>query len=122
MKANKLIALCAAAVLASGTFAGAQTPDAAGPEGWHHHGPPNITEMLTHALNLTDAQKAQVQAKVAAVQPQLDAIREQARKQADVIINQLHEQIRPLLTAEQQKRLDAIQTLRDTRPDGAGPE
>lgn len=121
MKANTLIALCAAAVLAGGTILGAQTAKADGPE-WHHHGPPNITEMLTHTLNLSTAQQAQVQAKVAAVQPQLDAIREQARKQADAIIKQLHEQIRPLLNAEQQKRLDAIQTLRDTRPEGPGPE
>ena len=121
MKAHKLITLCAAAVLAGGTIAGAQTPDTDA-RGWHHHGPPDITEMLAHTLSLSDAQKAQVQAKVAAVQPQLDAIHEQARKQADVIIKQLHEQIRPLLNTEQQKRLDAIQTLRDTRPDGAGPE
>ncbi len=121
MKANKLIALCAAAVLAGGTIVGAQSAKADGP-GWHHHGPPNITEMLTRSLNLSTAQQAQVQVKVAAVQPQLDAIHEQARKQADVIIQQLHAQIRPLLNAEQQKRLDAIQTLRDTRPDNAGPE
>ncbi|HEX3816727.1 MAG TPA: periplasmic heavy metal sensor [Chthoniobacterales bacterium] len=121
MKANKLIALCAAAVLAGGTIVGAQIAKADGP-GWHHHGPPNMTAMLTHSLNLSTTQQAQVQAKVAAVQPQLDAIREQAHKQADAIIQQLDAQIRPLLNADQQKRLDAIQTLRETRPDGAGPE
>ena len=119
MKTSKLpiTALCAALALVSGQLARAQGPEDSGPP-MLHHGPPNITERLTHALNLTDAQKAQVQAKVAAVQPQLDAIRKQAHEQADAIIKQLHEQIRPLLNAEQQKRLDAIQTLRDTRPEG----
>ncbi|MGH7937153.1 MAG: periplasmic heavy metal sensor [Bryobacteraceae bacterium] len=119
MKTSKLTitALCAALALVGGQLALAQGPEDFGPP-MHHHGPRNITERLTHALNLSDAQKAQVQAKVAAVQPQLDAIRKQAHEQADAIIKQLHEQIRPLLNAEQQKRLDAIQTLRDTRPEG----
>lgn len=119
MKAKKLIALCAAAVLAGGTFAGAQTPDMPGPAHFHHHGPPNMTEMLSHFLGLSDTQKAQVQEKVSAVQPQLDAIHEQARQQSDAILKQLHTQIRPLLNANQQKRLDALDTLRETRPAGA---
>ena len=95
-----------------------------------------MTAMLSHALNLTDAQKAQVQTMVAAVQPQLEAIHQQAhaqaapiikqlqpqleaihqqaRAQAAPIIKQLHTQIRPLLTADQQKKLDALETLHDS--------
>ncbi|HEY1771276.1 MAG TPA: periplasmic heavy metal sensor [Chthoniobacterales bacterium] len=119
MKVNKLVLLAAATLLSCGTLAQAQGDDAAPP---FHHGPRNVTAMLTRALNLNEAQKAQVAAKVKEVQPQLDAIHEQARKQADAIIKQLNEQIRPLLDAQQQKRLDAIETLRETQPAPPGPE
>lgn len=113
-----LITLSGAALLALTTFAGAQTPED-GPA-WHHHGPPNMTAMLSHVLNLSDAQKAQVQPLVDAAQPKLDAIHQQARAQAEPIIKQLHAQIRPLLTADQQKRLDALEVLHSSG--GPGPE
>ena len=122
MKLYKLTLLtcCAAGFLVAGQFAGAQAPDE--PMSPHRHGPPNLTAMLTHMLSLTDAQQTQVKALVAEVQPQLDAIHEQARQAADVIIKQLDAKIRPLLTADQQKRFDALETLRETRPAGPGPE
>jgi Spy/CpxP family protein refolding chaperone len=112
MKSKKpiLLTLTGAAMLALGQLASAQT--ACDGEAWHHHGPPNMTAMLNHVLNLTDAQKTQVQTLVTAVQPQLDAIHQQARAAAEPIIKQLHTQIRPLLTADQQKKLDALETLR----------
>ena len=74
--------------------------------------------MLTHTLDLTDAQKAQVEAMVKTVQPQLDAIHQQARTAADAVLKQLDAQIRPLLNADQQKKLDALATLRGTGPHG----
>jgi Spy/CpxP family protein refolding chaperone len=122
MKLSKLTFLtcCAAGFLVAGQFAGAQAPD--DPMSPHRHGPPNLTAMLTHMLSLTDAQQTQVKALVAEVQPQLDAIHEQARQAADAIIKQLDAKIRPLLTADQQKRFDALETLRETRPSGPGPE
>ena len=104
-----LITIIGAAMVALGQFAGAQTPEDG--SDWHHHGPPNMTAMLSHVLNLTDAQKAQVQPLVDAIKPQLDAIHQQARAAAEPIIKQLHTQIRPLLTADQQKKLDALETL-----------
>ncbi len=118
MKRNKLIlmTLSGAALLAIAPLAGAQTPEDA--PACHHHGPPNMTAMLTHVLNLTDAQKAQVQPLIDAVQPQLKAIHEQARAAAEPIMKQLHTQIRPFLTAEQQKKLDALETLHGS----GGPE
>jgi Spy/CpxP family protein refolding chaperone len=111
MKSNKLIlsTITAAAMLAMSHFAGAESPDCNGGD-WHH-GPPNMTAMLSHVLNLTDAQKAQVQPLVDAVKPQLEAIHQQARAAAEPIMKQLHTQIRPLLTPEQQKKLDALETL-----------
>ena len=60
---------------------------------------------------------------VDAMQPKLQAIHEQARAQADEVMKQLHTQIRPLLDATQQKKLDALETLHDTGPHGGpGPE
>lgn len=112
MKLIKLvpITLGLAAFLAVAPFAGAQAPDGA-PAFCHKGGGPDMTGMLTHVLQLTDAQKSQVEPLVTAVRPQLEAIHEKARAEADVVLKQLHAQIRPLLTPEQQKRLDAVEVL-----------
>jgi Spy/CpxP family protein refolding chaperone len=109
MKPIKLvpITLCFSAFLALAQFAGAQAPDAP----FCHKGAPDMTAMLTRMLQLTDAQKTQVEPLVTAVRPQLQAIHEKARADADVILKQLHTQIRPLLTPDQQKRLDAMEVL-----------
>lgn len=122
MKSNRIIIsiLSLALSLTAGSLARAQGPDDASPP--HRHGPPNMTAMMTHVLNLTDAQKTQIQPLVDAAQPQLKAIHEQARTAADAVIKQLHTQIRPLLTPEQQKKLDAMDTLRDSGMHGPGPE
>ena len=119
MKINKLIliTLSGAALLALAPFAGAETPEDA--PACFHHGAPNMTAMLSHMLNLTDAQKAQVQPLVDAVRPQLEAIHQQARASAEPIIKQLHTQIRPYLTAEQLKKLDALETLHNASGPGA---
>ena len=110
--------LSSAALLAIAPLATAEAPDDA-PACAHHGGPMKMTAMLTHVLKLTDAQKAQVQPLIDAAQPQLKAIHEQARAAAEPIMKQLHTQIRPLLTAEQLKKLDALETLHSSGP---GPE
>ena len=122
MKTNKLIpfTLCAAATLAFSSLGWAQGPDDQGGRP-HHHGPHDLGAMLTHTLDLTEAQKTQVQTYVAGVKPQLEAIHQQARAQADAILKQLDTQIRPLLTPEQVKKLDALETLRAAH-EGPGPE
>ena len=116
MKPNKkmLLTLCAAAAVAITPFAVADSPGDCGLMG--HHGHPDLTRMLTHTLNLSDAQQTQVKTLVAEVQPQLDAIHQQARQSADAVMKQLNTKIRPLLTADQQKRLDALETLHSTQP------
>ena len=95
--------------MAIAQFAGAQAPD--NPPPFCHPGGPNMTAMLTRTLQLTDAQKSQVEPLVAAARPQLEAIHQKARAEADVVLKQLDTQIRPLLTPDQQKRLDAMETL-----------
>ena len=111
MKVTKRIPIivCVSAFAVVAQFAGAQTPDNAPP--FCHKGAPDMTARLTHMLQLTDAQKSQVEPLVAAARPQLQAIHEKARAEADVVLKQLHTQIRPLLTPDQQKRLDAMEVL-----------
>jgi Spy/CpxP family protein refolding chaperone len=118
MKPMKLIpiAFCVSAFLAIAQFAGAQAPD--NPAPFCHTGGPNMTAMLTHVLQLTDAQKSQVEPLVTAVRPQLDAIHQKARAEANAILKQLDTQIRPLLTPDQQKRLDAMELLHGTGAHG----
>ena len=77
-----------------------------------------MTAMLTHVLQLTDSQKSQVEPLVTAVRPQLDAIHQKARAEANAILKQLDTQIRPLLTPDQQKRLDAMELLHGTGAHG----
>ncbi len=117
MKYRKLSLLTLACVglLALAPVANAQGPE--DPMPFHHHGPPDLTLMLTRLLNLSDAQQAQVKPLVSEVQPQLDAVHKQAREAADAIIKQLNAKIRPLLSADQQKRLDAFETLHAPRPE-----
>jgi Spy/CpxP family protein refolding chaperone len=102
-------------------LARAQAPDDSA--SFHHrHGPFDLNAMLTRTLNLTDDQQAQVKPLVTEVQPQLDAIHQQAHQAADVILKQLDAKVRPLLTPEQQKRLDAMATLRETHAQGGKGE
>lgn len=117
MKKHLIPILSVALSLAAGSFASAQGPEEGGP-GPRHHGPRDLTGMLSRTLQLTDAQKAQVQPLVDAAQPKLKEIHEQARAQADVVLKQLNAQIRPLLNPEQQKKLDALETLRDSHLQG----
>jgi Spy/CpxP family protein refolding chaperone len=77
---------------------------------------PSISEMLSQVLSLTDAQKSQLQATFEATQTQLDAIHEQARQAEEPVLRQLEAQLRPLLTAEQQARLDQIEAMRAAGP------
>ncbi len=117
MKKLLIPILSVALSLATGSFVPAQGPAEGGPRP-HRHGPPNPTEMLTRTLQLTDAQKPQVKPLIEAAQPKLQAIHEEARAQADVVLKQLDAQIRPLLDPAQQQKLDALETLRDSHQQG----
>jgi vacuolar-type H+-ATPase subunit E/Vma4 len=60
-------------------------------------------------LDLTSDQQTKVQPIVDAAKPQLAAIHQEAMQKAKGVIDNSLSQIRPLLTADQQKKLDAIQ-------------
>ena len=96
----------AAGAIALGGVALAQgNPPAAG---WHgHHGGP--LDRIPETLNLTPDQKAKVQPILDQAKPQMAAIHQEAMQKSKALMDSTMTQIRPLLTADQQKKLDAMQ-------------
>jgi Spy/CpxP family protein refolding chaperone len=114
MKPTKLtMILCAAAKLAAAQLVSAQDSPTPIPPPFVK---PNLTDVLTRVLLLTDAQKAQLQPYVDAVQPQIEAIHQQARQAEDVLLKQLNGSIRSLLTPEQQTKLDVLEAMHAAGP------
>jgi periplasmic protein CpxP/Spy len=105
MKRN-ILAVVAAGAIALGGFAVLQAQPGAG-GGWHGHA--FGLRGLTKQLNLTSDQEAKVQPILDAAKPQLAAIHQEAMQKAKGVIDSSLSQIRPLLTADQQKKLDAVQ-------------
>lgn len=116
MKPITLICLlCAANLLAD--VASAQTPG--GPpqsQSLEQRVPSGAADMLLRNLQLTETHQTQIQPYLEAAQPQLTAIREEARQAEATVVARLSSQIRPLLTSDQQTRLDALQVLQTTMP------
>jgi Spy/CpxP family protein refolding chaperone len=111
------ITLLVAAQICAANFAAAQTvttspvvetstPPAAPP-----FGKPNLSAVLARILLLTDAQKAQLQPYINAVQAQLEANHRQTRQANDALIQQLYAAIRPSLSPDQQTKLDAFEAV-----------
>jgi Spy/CpxP family protein refolding chaperone len=78
-----------------------------------HHGPKmhkmgNPLEHLSKDLELTDAQKAQVQPIIDQTKPQLEAIHKEAMEKTHALLENAGTQIRPLLTPPQQQKFDAM--------------
>ena len=101
MKQN-LIAIAAAAAIGFGGFGSALAKT--GPTR-HRVG----LEQLTKSLDLTPEQQAKVQPILDQARPQIVAIHEDAAAKTKTVITNTVAQIRPLLTPEQQKKLDAQQ-------------
>jgi Spy/CpxP family protein refolding chaperone len=137
---------CLFALLACAAFAYAQAnnsqsnnaassdPQAATPQ--TGHGQPtqeaSIAERmqnLARQLNLTDAQKEKIEPILLDSAKQVDALRNDnslTREQRFAKFRQIHEstltQIRPVLTDEQQKKLDAMVAQMHQRPAGGPPQ
>jgi periplasmic protein CpxP/Spy len=105
MKRN-ILAVVAAGAIALGGFAVLQAQPGAG-GGWHGHA--FGLRGLTKQLDLTSDQQTKVQPILDAAKPQLAAIHQEAMQKAKGVIDSSLSQIRPLLTADQQKKLDAVQ-------------
>ncbi len=72
-------------------------------------------EQLTEGLNLTPDQQAKVQPIIDQARPQIVEIRREARQKMSSVMDNTMSQIRPLLTPEQQKKLDDNQKARQDR-------
>jgi len=110
MKRN-LLAVVAAGAIALGGFAFVQAqPGPGGPCGaGHGHGHAFGLKGITDKLNLTADQQAKVQPILDAAKPQIATIHQEAMQKMKTVMDSTVSQIRPLLNADQQTKLDAIQ-------------
>lgn len=106
MKRN-LLTLAAIIALGATRMAVAHGQDPAG----HEHG--FVLEHLTQTLNLTADQQAKVQPIIDQARPQIIAIHQEAMQKAKAIHDNAMSQIRPLLTPEQQQKLDQLEKARE---------
>ena len=106
MKRN-LVAVVAAGAIALCGFIIAQAQ--ADPGSACAHGHAFGLHELTDKLNLTADQQTKVQPILDATKPQIAAIHQEAMQKMKTVIQGAVSQIRPILTADQQTKLDAIQ-------------
>lgn len=114
--------LTGAIVLSLVAWAAVNAEDQAGPgrrHGGRFHQPGMMFDRLDDDLNLTADQKAKVQPIVDQAKPQIRAIHEEAMQKTKTVMDNTMAQIRPLLTPDQQQKLDAMQKahqdMRDAR-------
>ena len=105
MKRN-ILAVVAAGAIALGGFAVVQAQPGAGGGG---HGHAFGLQGITKQLDLTSDQQTKVQPILDAAKPQLAAIHQEAREKMKTVMDSTLSQIRPMLNADQQKKLDAIE-------------
>jgi hypothetical protein len=107
MKRN-LLAVTAAGAIALGSFIITQAQADPG-SGCPHHNHAFGLQDLTGKLNLTADQQTKVQPILDATKPQLATIHQEAMQKTKSVMDGALSQIRPLLTPDQQTKLDAIQ-------------
>ena len=106
MKRN-LLAITAAGAIALGGFVVVQAQP--GPAGRQWHGHAFGLRGITEKLDLTADQQAKVQPILDAAKPQIAAIHQEAMQKMHTVMNNTLTQIRPMLNADQQSKLDAIE-------------
>ena len=120
----KIISLAAIAAFSIGNTALAQQDQQGGPDDRGRHGGGRGSrggsiERITDQLNLTPDQKAKAQPIIDQARPQIESIRREAMQKMKAVMDNAVAQIRPLLTPDQQKRLDAMETLHGTGAHGS---
>ena len=107
MKRNLLTLAAAGAIALSGFVVVQAQPGPGGHGPWHGHA--FGFQQITEKLNLTSDQQTKVQPILDTAKPQIAAIHQEAMQKAKTVIDSTLSQIRPLLNADQQKKVDAIQ-------------
>ncbi len=106
-----LITITALSALSLANSVLAQGPEDGKERGGHGHHRGSL-ERMTERLDLTPQQKTQVQPIVDQATPQLETIRREAMEKSKAVMDNAMAQIRPLLTPEQQKKLDEAKSER----------
>ncbi len=120
------LAIAALVLLAAKVASSAPVPQAGGDPGWHRGmGPPGPEQQLgwlSDNLKLTDDQKAKIKPILEDQQKQMTALREDSslsREEKHAKFRQIHtatfDQIRPILTEEQQAKLKQMEAQREQR-------
>ncbi len=107
MKRNLLTLAAAGAIALSGFVVVQAQPGPGGHGPWRGHA--FGFQQITEKLNLTSDQQTKVQPILDTAKPQIAAIHQEAMQKMKTVMDSTLSQIRPLLTAEQQKKLDDIQ-------------
>ena len=107
MKRNVLTLVAAGAIALGGFVVVQAQPGPGGGGRWHGHG--FGLQRITEKLNLTSDQQTKVQPILDQAKPQIAAIHQEAMQKAKTVMDSTMSQIRPLLTVDQQKKLDDIQ-------------
>jgi Spy/CpxP family protein refolding chaperone len=121
----KLITLAAIGAFSLGSTAFAQEPQGGqgerGGRGGGGRGARGASiERITDQLNLTPDQKAKAQPIIDQARPQIENIRREAMQKMKAVMDNAVAQIRPLLTPEQQKKLDEVKNERKMGREGHG--
>jgi Spy/CpxP family protein refolding chaperone len=107
MKRNVLTLVAAGAIALGGFVVVQAQPGPGGGGRWHGHG--FGLQGITEKLNLTSDQQTKVQPIIDGAKPQIAAIHQEAMQKMKTVMDSTISQIRPLLTPDQQKKLDDIQ-------------
>jgi len=107
MKRNVLTLVAAGAIALGGFVVVQAQPGPGGGGRWHGHG--FGLQGITEKLNLTSDQQTKVQPIIDGAKPQIAAIHQEAMQKMKAVMDSTVSQIRPLLTPDQQKKLDEIQ-------------
>lgn len=107
MKRNVLTLVAVGAIALGGFMVVEAQP---GPvAGGHGHGHGFGLQRITEKLDLTSDQQTKVQPIIDGAKPQIAAIHQEAMQKMKGVMDSTISQIRPLLTPDQQKKLDDIQ-------------
>ena len=107
MKRNVLTLVAAGAIALGGFVVVQAQPGPGGGGRWHGHG--FGLQGITEKLNLTSDQQTKVQPIIDGAKPQIAAIHQEAMQKMKTVMDSTISQIRPLLTPDQQKKLEDIQ-------------
>ena len=107
MKRN-VLTLVAAGAIALGGFIAVEAQPGPG-AGGHGHGRGFGLQRITEKLDLTSDQQTKVEPIIEGAKPQIAAIHQDAMQKTKAVMDSTLSQIRPLLTPDQQKKLDDIQ-------------